>query len=359
MADTIERLISADSHVTVTHDQVKARLASKFYDDYDNALAELAAAQQRGAARHANIGMPKDFKFSAVGRPGTWDPRERLKDMDEDGVDSEVLYCEVSAFRYLYLIKNGWKEATRAFNDTLIDFGSVDPKRLITSYQIPIHDVDVAVAEVRRVAAEGGKSLQLPTYPAELGAPDYYESVYDPLWAAIQDADLPICCHLGGATIDLQGLIHPGRSPHLVGNMPLTAAMVLSTQFTNWIMGGVFERFPRLKVVFVEAGVGWVPWWLFIVDDMHKRNYRFENISEVPSFYFHRNVFLTFVDEPFSVERLRDLVGVRNIMWSTDYPHPATTWPNSHKLAAEQVKGLPDDERDLILFGNAARVWNL
>ena len=356
MTDTIERLISADSHVTVTHDQVKARLASKLHDDYDEAVAKLMGGMR---PQGDNTGMPTQFKFSAMGRPGTYDPHERLKDMDQDGVDSEVLYCEVSAFRYLYMIKNGWKEATRAFNDCLIDFGSVDPKRLVTSYQIPIHDIDVAVAEVQRVANEGGKSLQLPTYPAELDAPDYYEDVYDPLWAAIQDVDLPICCHLGGGALDLKGLIHPGRAPHLVGNMPLTAAMVLSTQFTNWIMGGVFEKFPRLKVVFVEAGVGWVPWWLFIVDDMHARNYRFEKISELPSFYFHRNVFLTFVNEPFSVERLRDLVGIDNLMWSTDYPHPATTWPNSRHLAAEQVQGLPDDEKHKILCGNAARVWNL
>ena len=109
------------------------------------------------------------YNHPARGRPGHHDPQDRLEDMDTDGVDVEVLYCEVSAFRYFYLMKDGWQEATRAFNDTLDDFASADPKRLVVSYQIPIHDIDVAVAEVERVAALGGKSLQLPVFPAELG----------------------------------------------------------------------------------------------------------------------------------------------------------------------------------------------
>ncbi|HXN62277.1 MAG TPA: hypothetical protein VN886_17655, partial [Acidimicrobiales bacterium] len=90
---------------------------------------------------------------------------ERLKDMDTDGVEASVTWCEVSAFRYLYKVKNGWREATRAFNDALAEFASADPKRLVISYQIPIHDIDTAVAEVTRIAATGGKSLQLPVFP--------------------------------------------------------------------------------------------------------------------------------------------------------------------------------------------------
>ena len=100
--------------------------------------------------------------------------------MDTDGVDIEVLYCEVSAYRYLYLLENGAAEATRAFNDTLYDFASADPSRLIVTYQVPIHDIDVAVDRGASASpALGGKSLQLPVFPAELGQPDYFDERYD------------------------------------------------------------------------------------------------------------------------------------------------------------------------------------
>ena len=103
--------------------------------------------------------------------------------MDTDGVDIEVLYCEVSAYRYLYLLEVGAPEATRAFNDTLHDFASADPSRLIVTYQVPIHDIDLAVGEIERVASMGGKSLQLPVFPAELGQPDYFDERYDRMWS--------------------------------------------------------------------------------------------------------------------------------------------------------------------------------
>src|SRR6476646_2427122 len=150
-ARSLARLVSRDPHRAVTHDAVKSKLATKFHEDYDNAVAKMGGGGV--AMRQMQNTMPKGFEGvrHAIGRPGTYDAKERLKDMDQDGVDVEVLYCEFSAFRYLYLIQNGWREATRAFNDTLIDFASADPARLIASYQIPIHDIDIAVEEVKRV----------------------------------------------------------------------------------------------------------------------------------------------------------------------------------------------------------------
>ena len=130
-----------------------------------------------------------------------------------------------------------------------------------------------------------------------------------------------------------------------------------------WIMGGVFERFPDLKVVFVEPGLGWVAWWLYIVDDMVTRQgYELPAITELPSYYFHRNVFLTFIDEPDAIAapQLRNRLGVENIMWSTDYPHPVTSWPNSRSVLVEQFAGVPDRRaRARSCRGNATRVWNL
>src|SRR4051794_3193687 len=180
-----ERLISSDSHVKVTQDQVKARLDAKYHGDYDAAVAEFenrVMGKGSGAANRAGMvskSMTTNYTHPAHGRPGNADPYERLKDMDTDGVDSEVCYCDVSAFRYLYLVKNGWQEATRAFNDCLNDFGSVDPKRLVVSYQIPIHDIGFAASEVRRGAhARGGVGRVAGGCPQR--APPHLFSLVDP-----------------------------------------------------------------------------------------------------------------------------------------------------------------------------------
>jgi len=356
MHATRERLVSADSHVTLTHDAIKQRLPSKLHADYDDAVTAVGGGV---AIRQGQNSMPKGFEGvrHAIGRPGTRDGNERLKDMDEDGVDVEVLYCEFSAFRYLYLIKNGWREATRAFNDSLVDFASADPQRLVASYQIPIHDIDIAVDEVSRVASLGGKSLQLPVYPIELGAPDYYDRVYDPLWAAIQDTGLPACFHIGLAPIPY----YKGEPPQFSqGTMQPMSGMFTSVQYGHFILSGIFERFPKLKTVWVEPGVGWIPWWIFHLDEMAlRRNYPFDQITEAPSFYYRRNMFVTFIHEPFAVHNLRYEIGVENMMWSTDYPHPACTWPDSRSLVEEEFAGIPEAERQLIVGGNAERVWAL
>ncbi|MEY2425577.1 MAG: hypothetical protein QOI61_1149 [Actinomycetota bacterium] len=355
-AATKERIISSDSHVTTTHDAVKSNLASKFHDAYDKAVEQMGGGGV--ATRRGQNTMPFDLTKvnHAFGRPGTYDGKERLVDMDADGVDVEVLYCEFSAFRYLYMIEDGWREATQAFNDTLAQFASADPSRLICSYQIPIHDLDIAVAEVKRVAEIGGRSLQLPVHPPELGLPDYWERHWDPLWAAISETGIPACFHIGLANVQVYD---PFPNDHAQGVVQPIAAFWTSIQYGNFIMGGVFERFPTLKTVFVEPGIGWFPWWLNNADQMIlDRGYSFPQITELPSFYFKRNLFLTFIDEPESVQNLRHLM-LDNIMWSTDYPHPACSWPRSQEIIERNFAGVPDDERTKILSGNAERVWNL
>ena len=224
--------------------------------------------------------------------------------------------------------------------------------------EIPIHDIDAAVEEVKRAVTNGCKSLQLPVFPSELGLPDYWDERYNQLWAAIEDSGLPICCHIGMNTA-LDSIAQRDPTPQkgiFVPCVPLSAAEALGM----WIMGGVFERYRDLKVVFVEPGIGWVAWWLYIADDLAMRQgYDFPAITELPSHYFHRNVFLTFIDEPNALRDARERLGVGNIMWSSDYPHPVSSWPHSHKVVDEMFNGIDPTERELIVSGNAARVWRI
>jgi len=369
---TRTRLISADDHVDLAHDAVKRHLDPDFHEAYDRAVATFRASMAGTASSEANqrwrrqanlapdptVSMAANRTHAAWDRPGHSDPRSRLADMDADGVEASVTYCEVSAFRYLYLVDHGREEATRAFNDALGEFASADPDRLIVSYQIPIHDVDAAVREVRRAAAEGCRSLQLPVFPAELGLPDYWEDRYDPLFAAISDTGLPICCHIGLNTA-LDDVARRDPTPQkgiFVPCVGLSTAEALGM----WIMGGVFERFPELRVVFVEPGLGWVSWWLYLVDDLAARQgYQFPAISRPPSDYFGEHVYLTFVDEPDALRHAHDRLGVEHIMWSSDYPHPVSSWPRSQEMVTEMFGDADADERALVVAGNAARVWRL
>lgn len=372
---TRERLISADDHVDLNHDQIKGFLASKFHADYDQALGRFGASMARSMSAEANSrwrdqqGLEADERFAdgvriggssheAAGRPGHTDAKARLADLDQDGISASVLYSEVSAFRYLYLLDRGAPEATRAFNTALAEFASADPTRLIVSSQIPIHDIDAAVKEVEWVASQEGKSLQLPLFPVELGLPDYWDKRYDPLWAAIQAADLPICCHIGLNT-QLDQLAERDPTPQkgiFVPCVPLTTAEALGM----FIMGGVFEKFSGLRVVFVEPGLGWVAWWLKTVDDMVARSgYDFPAIKETPRHYFHENVFLTFIDEKDAHRDAKETLGVDNVMWSSDYPHPVSSWPRSREIVEEMFGDIPVADRAKIVCKNAERVWKL
>ena len=368
MSDT-ELLISADGHAQVSHDAVKAHLATKFHEAYDEAIGEFgrqmqarrtSANNQAWSTERRMTESQNSFRMRNMAREGHKEPNARIADMDEDGVAAEVIYCEVSGFRYLYALKEGAYEATMAFNDAMHEFGSVDPNRLIVNYQIPINDIPNAIKEVQRVAAMGGKSLQLPVFPPEVGCPDYFHEQYDPLLAAIQETGLPIACHIGLNTM-MEDVARRDPTPGGVAHMPLIA-LSTAEALGMWITAGVLERFPELKLVFVEPGLGWIAWWIYIADDLAVRQgYETPHIKEKPSFYWHRNVHATFIDEPDAIqaEEIRYRLGVENIMWSSDYPHPVTSWPNSRKIVDEVFLDVPADERELMVSGNAKRVWNL
>jgi uncharacterized protein len=345
------RLISADSHVSISQDQIRANLEPRYHDAYNDAVQAFTDRMTKGAARVNTEGMLKNV-HAAFHQPGYRDGAERLKEMDTDGVAVEVVYSEVSAFRYIGDMREGVSAATRAFNDVLHEFAAADPHRLIVSYQIPITHIDEAIAEVRRVVELGAKSLQMPVFPTEMKLPDYYDERYAPLFSAIEETGLPICCHIGLNT-NLDDLTRRDPTPQKGVMVPMTA-LTTAEAFGMWIVTGLLARHPRLKLVFVEPGLGWIPWYLHTIDDLVQRQgYRFDDIDELPSTYFRRNMHVTFIDEPEALRLLRHSIG------STDFPHPVTSWPDSRKLVERSFADLPEPERDLIVCGNAERVWSL
>jgi predicted TIM-barrel fold metal-dependent hydrolase len=115
-----------------------------------------------------------------------------------------------------------------------------------------------------------------------------------------------------------------------------------------------------LKLVFVEPGLGWVAWYLHFVDDMVQwQGYNFPEIKELPSFYYRRNIHLTFIKEPDAIDHLRHRLGTTNLLWSSDYPHPVTSWPESQKIIEEQFRSVSSEDTELMLHGNSDRLWGL
>ncbi len=349
-----ERLISADSHVAISVDAIRERVPNALREAFDDAIAQQTAIDDElKGGKKLSL---DDWDMEAFRDPGYREPVARLAAMDRDGVDAEVLYSEVSAFRAFGLVKGDWKPISRAFTDLMAEFASVDPKRLVVSYQVPIIDIAYAVSEVLRLADLGARSVHLPNFPSEIGLPDYHEPIYDPLWGVLQETGISISHHLGNRHW-LYDVYRRDPTPQM-GIFTSLPALALAEVFAWWILTGTLERFPGLKIVFVEPSLYWLPGFIASLDRKAAGPYDFPGMKLQPSEYFHRNMACTFMDDEVGLQ-LRHMVGIENILWSTDFPHPATTWPNSRAVVERQFAGIPDDERQLICAGNAARLYNL
>ena len=356
-----ERIISADSHVAIQDASVISHLQEKYHEDYKKARMEY---MQRMLKKVKKPGqeipvMSQDRPWEAAGRPGEHDPVERLKDMDIDQVEAEVLYTDVEVGTGYYNMADGGRLAAfQAFNNAALGFAARDPKRLLPVYIIPIADVEESVGEAERLAKAGAKAFMLPLYPTDLGLPPYFDKCYDPLWSVIQEAGIPISQHVG-ANDALWRIFQYDNTP-AQGIFQSLPPIFMAEVLANWIVGGVFERFPGLKVVLVEAGLGWIPFFIGRLDNMKKRHGwdHYGMLKEKPSFYWHQNMFATFEEDTFGVDQ-RHRLGVENLMWASDYPHPDSTWPDSQKVLETHFSDVRIEEARLMIGGNAARIYGL
>jgi len=359
-----ERILSADSHVAIRDDAVLRQLPEKYHAAYQAARMQyiqrmLAKAKRKDGAESALPIAQAEKPWEAANRPGEFDPVERLKDMDTDGVEAEVLYSDVEAGISFNGMEDGGRIAAfRAFNDAALEFASHDPKRLLVVYLIPIVDIDEATSEVERLARQDARAFMLPLYPTDLGLPPYFDPSYDRLWAAIQETGISISQHVG-ANDALWHILRYDTTP-AKGIFQSLPPMFMSEVLANWIVGGVFERFPKLGVVLVEAGLGWIPYFLERLDTMKTRHGwdHYGMLKELPSTYFKRNMMATFEEDTYGVSQ-RHHLGIENLMWATDYPHPDSTWPHSQEVLETHFNDVPVEEARLMIGGNAARVYRL
>ena len=303
----------------------------------------------------------EEYKFSGETlesiRPGAYDAHERLKDMDIDGVHGQVLFPNSGFWVFAIDDLELQFACIRAYNDFLADFCKVDPSRLIGIGLVPTDDIDEGIRETQRIAKLGLRGVLLPTFPR--GEP-LNSPAYDRFWATAQDLDLPVHVHLG--------LGNPA-SKQFYADKPLRGALpglIMKNSIGNFdamvtvIFAGVLELFPKLKFVSVEGNIGWLGYFLERADRIYKRHKYWTNLElpKPPSEYFHRQCFATFIEDKVGM-RIRDLIGVDNLMWSSDYPHTDTTWPKSLQYIADTMEGVPEDERRKMAGENAARLYSM
>jgi predicted TIM-barrel fold metal-dependent hydrolase len=285
-------------------------------------------------------------------RPGGYDPGARLEDMDADGIRAEVIYGGgplPSQNDELRLASYA------AYNDWLADFCAKDPKRLLGVAYVPTDTPELAIAEVKRASGRGLRGCVIPRFPGEEG--DWFDPQWDALWPAILDAGWAAAIHVGGRhrKAAMPSLDATGFMSDL-----LMSKFAMAESVSRIVLSGILARHPDLKVVSVEGQLGWLSFAQSYLDHVWEKH-RFWTKSELkerPSVYFRRQVYATFMEDPVGL-REREHIGIDNILWSSDYPHSETTWPNSRKLTEEWTSGFPEEERRKILFGNAERLYDL
>ncbi|MBM3924636.1 MAG: amidohydrolase [SAR202 cluster bacterium] len=299
-------------------------------------------------------------KFARDTVPGGYDPHAHMKDIQSDGVSGDFLYASTTAGFYGLDDSTFVRAAFKAYNHWLADFCKPFPGGLngIGIVLLDMEDIPASIADLQYVANLGLKGAMIPTGPKP--GQDYGKPDYEPFWAAAQDIGLPLSLHLG--------TVRPGNAKLIVnGKVVQTAVDRCNNDFPvrfslgHLIISGVFERFPKLRVANVEHELSWLPFFMHRMDVTYierptQATYRYKE-SMTPSDYMRRNVWHSFQEDGPGI-RLRDVIGVTQIMWGNDYPHAESTFPRSREVLSEILAGVPEDEQALIVSGNVRRLYS-
>jgi predicted TIM-barrel fold metal-dependent hydrolase len=319
----------------------------------------------------------KDFKM--VGRRSdmrpVWLPEVRLADMDTDGMDAAVLFGGGplgTANTELYIA------SFEAYNRWLWDFCAVDRRRLVPVGYVPMRDAEETVGMLRRLAKMGFRSVNIPAFPQAAdgistkagvaavtsgqaaaltgdptGGRSYADPEWDVLWATLQDLDMTATMHLGGK------MVRFGEKKHFLADLVMSK-LAMAEPVAIAIYNGIFQKYPKLRLVTVESGVGWMSWMAEYMDrTWEKQRFWTEStLKEKPSFFMDRNVYASFIHDRTGI-LMRDLPGGGNIMWSSDYPHSETSFPHSHEVIARDFEGIPEKDINDIVCERARRVYSV
>ena len=365
---TSRPLISGDSHVVEPPDLWTARVPARWRDRAPRQvrLEEGDAWQVEGVEQPFPYGLtqcgglpPEHYRlwirWEEV-RPEAVDASARLASMDASGVEAEVLFPSPRLQNAIAALPDpGFQAAlSRAYNDWLSEWCSRDPRRLLGVRMLPTGGIDAAVAELERTQRLPGlRGVLLSRYPAggfDLGPAD------DPVFARCAEAGEPVHLHVGlsgspsGTPAKAHAFAGAFTGAFRFYDPPVRIAEMIYTQ--------LFDRFPALRVVQAEVDVGWVPYLMEQLDDRYARQNPASKraLARKPSEYFSSNLHYTIVKDRFGI-RNRHAVGVAQILWSSDFPHATCDYPDYAAAIEVDFAGVPADEREAILAGNARRLY--
>lgn len=311
---------------------------------------EYIPGQIHRSDRMASTGLYED------GRKGIrrlTDPELRLKDQERDGVQAEVLYGILGASMRL----NDDEAATemlRIYNRWLAGFCRTHPERYAGLACIPSHDIEAAVAEVKSVAAEGAvRGLEIAN---RRDLRPLWDPWWNPLWDVVAETGLPVHFHtIGGARPSYETL--PPKVARAAFAVHISSfQMYMGELLMSVIFSGVLEQHPRLRLVIGESGTGWIPYVLDHMDLEWEDQFKDLDLKMKPSEYWHRQCYATYQSDRIGV-KLLDELGIDNIMWGSDFPHPDGIWPDSQDYIRRELGHLPEPTRRKVICDNAAKLY--
>ena len=310
--------------------------------------------QERAFARHPH--------YAAAHARG-YDSLSHLEAMDIEGIDVAVIYGTRGRQVLMHddLPPEVAAALARAHNNWTRDFCAVNPERLKFAAQLAFHDVPAAVAEAKRAVRELG-AVAVIGNPNPINGRHVHDPAMEPLWAAVEELGVPVGFHPTGQSslrddIARRYLDTPnGRVIGVAGRNPIELMMA----FGSMAAGGVLERHPGLRCAFLEGTCGWLPWYLWRVDEAWEKFGPGSEvqISQLPSQYFFRQCYIATDADEKPLRQVVEAIGDDNIVVSTDYPHSDGLFP----VAIEEfvhLEGVSDKTKAKILWDNCARLYKL
>lgn len=375
--DDVPPLVSADSHVVEPGDLWARHLPAALRDDaprttrdpdnhhlYFNGpgLArgvDVTLSVSAGLSNAEVDAMLAEDPEALPGVRGGEDPHRRLADLWQDGVVADVLY-PTCGLALLQLEDRTMQEACfSVYNDWLSEFCSADPARLLGLALLACWDTDVAVRQLEQARHRGLRGAVIWTAPPE--GDSFFDRRYEQLWAASAALEMPLAIHTLGGQRASRAVAGIGTSVPASFHVAIDYRQELQRSLCEMVAAGIFARHPGLQVVGAEAGIhflaemerrldsGYRGFWSRLPDN---------ELSEPPSHYLRHNVWLTYISDPVGLHNL-SFTGPDRLMWSSDYPHGASTWPRSrHRVAAEHATVEAASVRQLTAE-NCARLYGI
>jgi predicted TIM-barrel fold metal-dependent hydrolase len=373
-------IISVDDHIVEPPDMFVGRIPTKFGEaaphvvdgDDGNQYWSFEGELLPNVGFNAVAGRPpqewsmEPSRFEHM-RKGAWDIDERIRDMDLDGVYAQLNFPSfISGFAGTRFSQARDRElglaAMRAWNDFVNEeWAGRYPERIIPCQITWLADPEIAAEEIRRNAQRGFKAVSFTENPVGQGLPSLYTDHWDPFLRACEETDTVICLHVGSST--QMPITSPEAPPMMVVNTLLTNAFLAAAE---WIWAEVPLRFPGLKLCMSEGGISWVLALFDRLNHIFDRHAiwalpdgaleRWTSSELTPAEVFQRSFYFCTFDDPSGMRNL-DVIGADHVMLESDYPHSDGCWPDTQRMAARLVDGLPEDEVELITHGNAARIF--